>query len=235
MAVHRATHCNDKSQMSINVLGYMKATASVATENTQKLIQQIPNAKISTTRHCFMRLHTAWSHGSEYISQQINATMNTFYGQQTMRVYQKIGTMCYLHFLFVRTINYMRNYNYRQNHLVLVLTPQSLWYYGSKINMANPLAECTLCPTKIKQPAILYAPIQLQSQFKYVTPPIFVNLWSLSSIHYNQPHCVHINQKHQYICRKPGLSYLPETVMTYGPLCQRCGMKLLHCRITFEH
>jgi hypothetical protein len=102
--------------------------------------------------------------------------------------------------LFAHTINYMRNYNYRQNHLVLVLTLEVLWYYSSKINMATPLAECTLCPTKIKQSAILYAPLQLQSQFKSVTFPIFVivNTWSLSFIHYNQSRCVHINQRRQY-------------------------------------
>jgi len=88
--------------------------------------------------------------------------------------------------LSARSVNYMRNYNYGQNHLVLVLTLEVLWYYSSKINMATPPAECTLCPTKIKQPAVLYAPLQLQSQFKSVTFPIFVNSWSLSSIHYNQ-------------------------------------------------
>ena len=35
-------------------------------------------------------------------------------------------------------------------------------------------------------------------------------------------------------CRKPGLSSLPEIVMSYGPLCQARGMKLLHLRITFD-
>jgi hypothetical protein len=65
--------------------------------------------------------------------------------------------------LFAHTVNHMRNYNYRQNHLVLVFTLEVLWKYSSKMNMATPLAECTLCPTKIKQPAILYTPLQLQS------------------------------------------------------------------------
>jgi hypothetical protein len=36
-------------------------------------------------------------------------------------------------------------------------------------------------------------------------------------------------------CRKPGLSSLPETVMTYGPLCQTRGMKLLRLSVTFDH
>ena len=62
--------------------------------------------------------------------------------------------------LFAHTVYCMHNYNYRQNHHVMVLTLEVLWYYGSKINMAAPLAECTLCPTKIKRPVILYTPLR---------------------------------------------------------------------------
>ena len=36
-------------------------------------------------------------------------------------------------------------------------------------------------------------------------------------------------------CRKPGLSTLPETAMSYGPLCLTRGMKLLRLRGTFDH
>jgi len=35
-------------------------------------------------------------------------------------------------------------------------------------------------------------------------------------------------------CRKPGLSSLPEIVMSYGTLCQTGGMKLLRLRVTFD-
>jgi len=173
-----------------HVLGYTKATA-----NTQKLTQQIPNAKICIILHCFMRLHTAWSHGSEYTHPSwLTPRWTTCVASklcQWIRKYEQC--VIYIFLLFACTVNYMCNYNYRQNHLVLVLTLEVLWYYGSKINMATPLADCTLCPTKIKQPAILYTPLQLQSQFKSVTFPIFVNSWSLSSFHYNQSCCVHIN------------------------------------------
>jgi len=36
-------------------------------------------------------------------------------------------------------------------------------------------------------------------------------------------------------CRKLRLSPPPETAMSFGPLCQMCGMKLLHLRVTFGH
>ena len=36
-------------------------------------------------------------------------------------------------------------------------------------------------------------------------------------------------------CSKPGLSSLPEIAMSYGPLCQTRGMKLLRQRVTFDH
>jgi hypothetical protein len=36
-------------------------------------------------------------------------------------------------------------------------------------------------------------------------------------------------------CRKPGLSSLPETAMSYGPLCQMRGMKLHHLSGTVDH
>jgi hypothetical protein len=36
-------------------------------------------------------------------------------------------------------------------------------------------------------------------------------------------------------CMKPGMSSLPETAMSYGALCQMCGMKLLHLSYTFDH
>jgi len=36
-------------------------------------------------------------------------------------------------------------------------------------------------------------------------------------------------------CRKPSLSSLPEIVMSYGPLCQTHGMKLLCLSVTFHH
>jgi len=34
---------------------------------------------------------------------------------------------------------------------------------------------------------------------------------------------------------KSGLSSLPETAMSYGPLCQMREMKLLCLRVTFNH
>jgi hypothetical protein len=36
-------------------------------------------------------------------------------------------------------------------------------------------------------------------------------------------------------CWKPGLSALPEIAMSYGPLCQMRGIKLLHLSVTFDH
>jgi hypothetical protein len=36
-------------------------------------------------------------------------------------------------------------------------------------------------------------------------------------------------------CRKPGLTSHPKIAMSYGPLCQTRGTKLLHLSITFDH
>jgi len=57
--------------------------------------------------------------------------------------------------------------------------------------------------------------------------------WLANTSTWYEPHREYMEWKGQ--CRKPGLSSFPETVMSYEPLCETCGMNLLCLCVTFDH
>jgi hypothetical protein len=133
---------------------------------------------------------------------------------QTIRVNQEVWMMYYLHFLFcLHRLLTTRAIIITDRITLFWFWPSKFWILWQQNEYGYSTWWMYTMSNKNQAACNFYAPLQLQSQFKTVSFPIFVNAWSLSSIHYNQSCCIHVNQRHQHICRKPCLSYLPETVI----------------------
>ena len=75
------------------------------------------------------------------------------------------------------------------------------------------------CDNTVINPELIGGRIPLQDKYCHKTEP----LWE------------YVEWGEKDNARKPGLSSLPETAMSYAPLCQTRGMKLLRLSVTFNH